>query len=313
VNHDDPVNERILRVGTRGSALALAQSGMIADQVAEKTSATVDLVRIKTEGDVNSGPLAAIGGTGVFVTAVRAALAQGRVDLIVHSFKDLPTAPAPGLTLAAVPPRENPSDALCARDELTLMSLPVGARVGTGSPRRTAQLLAQRPDLRVVPIRGNVDTRLRMVNDGDLDAVVLAAAGLARLDRTASITELLPPSVMLPAPAQGALAVECRADDDNSWYATALRAVDSSETRAAATAERSLLATLEAGCIAPVGAYATVTDGTLSLTGAVVAVDGSARVFGEAWGAVADATAVGRDLALELLARGAGTLLGAAR
>lgn len=311
-NHDEPVTARTLRVGTRGSALALAQSGMIAGLVAQKTGASVDLVRIRTEGDVNSGPLAAIGGTGVFVTAVRAALAEGRVDLIVHSFKDLPTAPAPGLVLAAVPAREDPLDALCARDELTLSSLPVGARVGTGSPRRTAQLLAQRPDLRVVPIRGNVDTRLRMVNDGDVDAVVLAAAGLARLDRTASITEILPPSVMLPAPAQGALAVECRVDDD-AWYATALRSVDHLETRAAATAERSLLATLEAGCIAPVGAYATVTDGTLSLAGAVVAVDGSARVFGEARGAVGDATSVGRDLALDLLTRGAGTLLGAAR
>ena len=229
----------VLRVGTRGSALALAQSGAIAAAVAEKAGAASELVRVKTEGDVNSGPLAAIGGTGIFVTAVRTALAQGRVDLIVHSFKDLPTAVAPGLTLAAVPAREDPLDALCARDGLTLNTLPAGARVGTGSPRRTAQLLLLRPDLTVLPIRGNVDTRLRMVTDGALDAVVLAVAGLARLGRTAAITETFGPSVMLPAPAQGALAVECRTDDvETAWYAEAVRAVDSPDSRAAAVAER---------------------------------------------------------------------------
>ena len=179
-----------------------------------------ELVRVKTEGDINTGPLAAIGGTGIFVTAVRAALADGRVDVIVHSFKDLPTAPAPGLSLAAVPTRENPFDALCARDGLTLDTLPSGARIGTGSPRRVAQLLRRRPDLRVEPVRGNVDTRLRLVSDGDLDAVVLAVAGLTRLDRTGAITETFGPDVMLPAPAQGALAVECRAAElETAWYA----------------------------------------------------------------------------------------------
>lgn len=304
----------VLRVGTRGSALALAQSGAVAAAVAQKAGATSELVRIRTEGDLNSGPLAAIGGTGIFVTAVRAALEQGRVDLIVHSFKDLPTAPAPGLALAAVPAREDPADALCARDGLTLETLPQGARVGTGSPRRAAQLLAHRPDLRVEPVRGNVDTRLRLVADGDMDAVVLAAAGLARLDRLHSITETFGPQVMLPAPAQGALAIECRsADLETSWYATAVQELDCADSRAAATAERSLLATLEAGCIAPVGAFAGVQDGQLVLTGIVLAVDGSSQIRGELTGGVGDAAAIGRELALQMLSRGAADLLGAAR
>lgn len=308
------MTDLVLRVGTRGSALALAQSGTVAAAVAENAGAGSELVRIKTEGDLNSGPLAAIGGTGVFVTAVRAALAAGRVDLIVHSFKDLPTAAAPGLALAAVPAREDPADALCARDGLTLETLPEGARVGTGSPRRTAQLLVHRPDLRVEPVRGNVDTRLRLVFDGDMDAVVLAAAGLARLDRLHSVTEMFGPSVMLPAPAQGALAVECRVEDlETAWYANAVRALDCAASRAAAVAERSLLATLEAGCIAPVGAFGSVSGDVLTLTGTVIAVDGSSQVRGEVAGLVGDAFVLGRELALELLSRGAAELLGAAR
>ena len=311
---DAPVTEPVLRVGTRGSALALAQSGALGSQLVETVGGTVDLVRVKTEGDINTGPLAAIGGTGVFVTAVRTALLDGRVDVIVHSFKDLPTAAAPGLALAAVPERENPFDALCARDGLTLSTLPAGARIGTGSPRRVAQLLLQRPDLIVLPVRGNVDTRLRMMSSGDLDAVVLAAAGLTRLGRTGEITETFGPDVMLPAPAQGALAVECRdADVETAWFAGALESLDRLDTRAAAAAERSLLATLEAGCIAPVGAYATVSSGVLRLQGAVIAVDGSERIAGEVSGPVADAAGLGKELAAELLSRGAMVLLGAAR
>ena len=189
------------------------------------------------------------------------------------------------MALAAVPERENPFDALCARDGLTLATLPAGARVGTGSPRRVAQILLHRPDLIVLPVRGNVDTRLRMVSSGELDAVVLAVAGLTRLGRTAEITEVFGPDVMLPAPAQGALAVECRdADVQTAWFAAALESLDQSDARAAAAAERSLLATLEAGCIAPVGAYATVTDGTLRLRGAVIAVDGSESIAGAGLG-----------------------------
>ncbi len=312
--NDEPVTVQVLRVGTRGSALALAQSATVAALIAEKSGSTSELVRVKTEGDVNTGPLAAIGGTGIFVTAVRAALADGRVDVVVHSFKDLPTASAPGLTLAAVPLRENPADALCARDGHTLATLPSGARVGTGSPRRMAQLLLHRPDLQVVPIRGNVDTRLRLVTDGTVDAVVLAVAGLTRLGRSPAITQTFTPDVMLPAPAQGALAVECRAADvDTAWYGTAVRSLDSSDSRAAAAAERAMLATLEAGCIAPVGAWARVIDDVLTVTGAVIAVDGSTQVTGELGGAAGDASDIGRELALELLSRGAAGLLGVAR
>lgn len=308
------MTDKVLRVGTRGSALALTQSGAIAALIAEKVDCDSELVRVKTEGDINSGPLAAIGGTGVFVTAVRAALAAGRVHVIVHSFKDLPTAPAPGLTLAAVPAREDPSDALCARDGHTLSSLPTGSRVGTGSPRRMAQLLLHRPDLEVVPVRGNVDTRLRLVTDGAVDAVVLAVAGLTRLGRITAITETFTPDVMLPAPAQGALAVECRADDlEAAWYGSAVRSLDCPDSRAAAAAERAVLATLEAGCIAPVGAWARVVGGILTVTGAVIAVDGSTQVAGEHSGPTVEAAEIGRGLALELLSRGAVELLGAAR
>jgi len=308
------VTPRVLTVGTRGSALALAQSGAVAAVLAETAGAVSDVVRIKTEGDVNTGPLASIGGTGIFVTALRSALLDGRVDVIVHSYKDLPTATADGLTVAAVPEREDPADALCARDGLTLDQLPTAARVGTGSARRAAQLLRRRPDLTVEPIRGNVDTRLRMVTGGGLDAVVLAVSGLARLGRTAAITQRLGPDVMLPAPAQGALAVECRsADAETAWYADALRALDSTPTRAAVTAERSLLATLGAGCLAPVGAQATVRDGALTLDGVVLAVDGSDEIRARATGPVGRAGELGRELADGMLSSGAADLLGAIR
>ena len=308
------MTQRVLTVGTRGSALALAQSGAVAATLAETAGAVSDLVRIKTEGDVNTGPLASIGGTGIFVTALRTALLDGRVDVIVHSYKDLPTAAADGLTVAAVPDREDPADALCAREGLTLDQLPAGATVGTGSPRRAAQLLRRRPDLTVEPIRGNVDTRLRMVTGGGLDAVVLAVSGLARLGRTAAITERLGPDVMLPAPAQGALAVECRsADAAAAWFADALRALDSTPTRAAVTAERSLLATLEAGCIAPVGAQAVVRDGALTLDGVVLAVDGSDEIRARITGPVGRAGVLGRGLAEGMLSSGAADLLGAIR
>lgn len=306
--------DRRLRIGTRGSALALAQSGSIGDRIAGIAGGSAELERIRTIGDVNQGPLAMIGGTGVFVLEVRSRLLAGDVDVIVHSLKDLPTAPYPGIVLGAVPVREDPADALCARDGLTLDTLPRGASVGTGSPRRAAQLLRVRPDLLVQPIRGNVDTRLGLVAPGTLDAVVLAAAGLARLGRTDAITHRLPPEVMLPAPAQGALGVEARAADvASSWYADALRAVDDTATRAAVTAERSLLAALEAGCTAPVGAFATVDGRSLSLTGAVIATDGAAEVRGTATGDLDAPEDLGRDLAAELIGRGAADLLAAGR
>lgn len=304
------------RVGTRGSALALAQSGAVAARLAELAGVPYDLVTITTRGDTDQAPLEQIGGTGVFVTAVRDALLRGECDVVVHSLKDLPTAPAEGLTLAAVPPREDPRDALCARDGLTLHELPDGARVGTGSPRRAAQLRAIRPDLVVLPIRGNVDTRLGRVAAGDLDAVVLARAGLARLGRLDAVTEVLDPLQLLPAPAQGALAVETRSDASlPAALVEALAALDDPATRAAVTAERALLAALEAGCTAPVGAVADVSeDGywepEVYLRAAVVATDGSESVRMSATGPVADAEGIGRRLAAALLDDGAAGLMG---
>ena len=304
---------RALRVGTRGSALALAQSGVVADQLADAAGGAAELIRIRTQGDVNLGPLASIGGTGVFVIEVRSRLLAGDVDIVVHSLKDLPTAAAPGIALGAVPVREDPADALCARDGLTLDTLPLGATVGTGSPRRTAQLLRFRPDLVVHPVRGNVDTRLSMVTSGALDAVVLAAAGLSRLRRSEAITQRLDPELMLPAPAQGALAVEtCSADIDTAWYAPAMVRLDDANTRSAVTAERCLLATLEAGCTAPVGAYASIRETELTLTGAVIAVDGRREIRATRTGPVASAAQIGIELAAQLIGDGAAELLAGA-
>ena len=299
------------RLGTRGSALATTQSGLVAhalETAAGLEPGTVQLVRIRTEGDRLTGSLAGLTSTGVFVAALRDAVRDGRCDLAVHSFKDLPTGAAEGLRIAAVPERADPRDALCARDGLSLDALPVGARVGTGSPRRAAQLLAVRPDLEVVDLRGNVDTRLARVPGherpgdaaGDLDAVVLAAAGLDRLGRLGAATEILDPSVMMPAPAQGALAVETAsagaagmggAADGGTAGSTvpppvdldaALDALDHPPTRIAVTAERALLATLEAGCAAPIGALAhvdTTTDGdVLTLDAVVCSADGRHRL-----------------------------------
>lgn len=248
------VATRALRVGTRASALARTQSGLVADAMSAALARATVLVDVRTHGDVSTAPLSTIGGTGVFVSALRAALLDGRVDVAVHSLKDLPTAPAEGVRLAAVPRREDPRDALVARDGLTLDALPRGARVGTGSPRRAAMLAGR--GLEIVDIRGNVDSRLARVG-ADLDAVVVAAAGLSRLGRLAEATDLLDPDEVPPAPGQGALAVETRAEDPIAdLIATAL---DDEATRLAVTLERALLAALEAGCSAPVGALAVPT------------------------------------------------------
>jgi hydroxymethylbilane synthase len=299
-----------LRLGTRASALALAQAQTVAAALAA-TGRTVDLVEITTHGDLSREPLAAIGGTGVFVSALRDALLTDRIDLAVHSFKDLPTAPADGLTVAATPPREDPRDVVVARDRLTLAELPPGARVGTGAPRRVAQIRALGLGLDLVPVRGNVDTRLQRVADGTLDAVVLARAGLARLGRLDEITEVLDPLQMLPAPGQGALAVECRVDDD---LVDALRVLDEPTTRSAVTAERSLLAALGAGCTAPVGAYAEAAEGDdgleLYLRAVVVSLDGAESIRKSATGPLTAAERIGRDLAADLLDDGAGALVG---
>jgi hydroxymethylbilane synthase len=311
-----PVAQRAtttLRLGTRGSALARTQSQAVADALTAATGAAVELVPIVTEGDRSSAAITQLGGTGVFVAAIRRALLEGTVDLAVHSYKDLPTAPEPGLTIAAVPRREDPRDALIARDGLTLGELPVGSKVGTGAPRRVAQLRALGLGLDVVPIRGNVDTRLARVigEGGDLDAVVLARAGLSRLGRLAVITETLDPLQVLPAPAQGALAVECRASDARTREL--IGRLEDPATRACVVAERSTLAALEAGCSAPVAAYAEIAEGEagpeLFLRASVSAIDGSDAVRGSTTGRPADAADLGRALAAELLDRGAAELM----
>lgn len=289
-----PGDSAPIRLGTRASALATTQSGLVAKRLEELTGRPVELVHIRTEGDVKTGSLASLGGTGVFVTALREALLDGRCDVAVHSLKDLPTTPAPDLTFVT-PERADPRDALCARDGLTLATLPQGGRVGTGSPRRAAQIRAARPDLEVVDIRGNVGTRLNRAlgPDADLDAVVLAYAGLARLDRTEVISEVLDVDVVSPAPGQGALAVEVRTADIVSGssdgpgqgsaprvpeLAEAVHLLDHRPTRLAVLAERSVLARLEAGCAAPVGAHATVAGNVLRLRAVVAAVDGSEQM-----------------------------------
>jgi len=302
---------KLLKLGTRASALATTQSQHVADRLRQEAGVDVELVTISTEGDRDqSTPLAALGGQGVFVTALREAVVSGEVDFAVHSLKDLPTTPDPRLNLAAVPSREDPRDAVVARNNLTLGELPVGSTVGTGSPRRTAQINALGLGLTVVPVRGNVDTRIDKVSKGDLDAVVLALAGLKRLGRADEATELLDPLQILPAPGQGALACECRADD--SATAEVLAVLDDAETRSAVTAERSLLATLEAGCSAPVGALADIAIGDdgdeLWLRAVVADVSGTPSIRLSATGSPDDARAVGEQLAAELLAEGASAL-----
>lgn len=304
-----------LRLGTRRSPLATAQARRVADALTERTGRPVELVPVTTHGDTSSAALAEIGGTGVFVSALRDALLAGRVDAAVHSLKDLPTADAPGVRLAAVPPREDPRDALVARDGLTLGELPAGSRVGTGSPRRAAQLRALGLGLDVVDVRGNVDTRLRLVADGRVDAVVLARAGLARLGRLETVTEVLDPIQMLPAPGQGALAIECCSPHDtgSTEIADLLGTLDDAVTRLVVTAERTLLAALEAGCSAPVGALGEAADGEhvleLYLRAVVSATDGSASVRLSATGPLDEAARIGRDLAADLLAEGAADLM----
>ncbi|MEU7038209.1 hydroxymethylbilane synthase [Streptomyces sp. NPDC046237] len=324
------MTERALRLGTRRSKLAMAQSGQVADAVRRTTGRPVELVEITTYGDVSREHLAQIGGTGVFVAALRDALLAGEVDFAVHSLKDLPTAQHPDLVLAAIPEREDPRDVLVAREGLTLDRLPDGVRIGTGSPRRAAQLNAYARShgltIETVPIRGNIDTRVGYVRGGELDAVVLAAAGLNRIGGTAELTgslsvDHLSVDSVLPAPGQGALAIECLASDAD--LVAALAELDDPHTRAAVTAERSLLAALEAGCSAPVGALADllaedsgrgqiVTE--MRLRGVVGTTDGSTLVQLSTTGPVPashdEAMALGRELADEMLAKGAAGLMG---
>jgi hydroxymethylbilane synthase len=304
--------DRPIRLGTRASLLARTQSELVAAALREALGREVELVEVTTHGDVSREPLAQIGGTGVFVSALRDALLRGDVDVAVHSLKDLPTTPHELVALAAVPLREDPRDAVVARDGLTLGELPAGARIGTGSPRRAAQLRALGLGFDVVAIRGNVDTRIRKVTDGDVDAVVLARAGIARLGRMDDVTEVLDPLQMLPAPGQGALAVECRAAD-TELVAEVRAAIDDPRSRAAVTAERAVLAGLEAGCSAPVGAMAEVAEGDdgdeLWLRAVALSGDGAVAVRRSATGLPENAEKVGRGLAEEMLDDGASTLI----
>ncbi|KUN73417.1 porphobilinogen deaminase [Streptomyces canus] len=299
----------------------MSQSRQVADAVSQVTGQPVELVEITTYGDVSKEALAQIGGTGVFVTALREALLKGEVDFAVHSLKDLPTGQPDELVLAAIPEREDPRDVIVARDALKFTDLPPGARIGTGSPRRTAQLNAYARahglDIETVAIRGNIDTRVRFVRDGELDAVVLAAAGLTRIGRIDEVTDFLSVDTVLPAPGQGALAIECTAD--NADLIAALGELDDPFTRVAVTAERSLLAALEAGCSAPVGALADLlADGQIvkemRLRGVVGTTDGSRTVQLSTTGPVPEtydqAMALGRELAAEMLAQGAAGLMG---
>ena len=295
-----------LRLGSRRSPMAVAQSGDVARLLTEHTGRPVEIVGVTTLGDVSREQLTQIGGTGVFVSALRESLLRREVDFAVHSLKDLPTGAPQGITLAAIPPRDDPRDALIARDGAKLADLPAGARVGTGSPRRAAQLAVLRGDITCVPIRGNAGTRLGKVRGGELDAVVLAYAGLARIGHTDLVSEIFEPDSMVPAAGQGALAVECRADD--AGLTELLATIDHRPSRAAVTAERGLLAALEAGCSAPVGAYAAFGGTQLRLDAVVLGEKMIVREHGEA--DATDAARLGRELAARMLALGAADLMG---
>lgn len=300
-----------LRLGTRGSALALWQSRHIAERLAAiRPDVAVTLVEIESTGDrVVDVPLSHVEGTGFFTAAIERALLDGQVDIAVHSCKDLPVAATPGLLLAAIPTRGPVEDVLVARDGHTLATLPAGARVGTCSLRRTAQIRGRRPDLVCVPLRGNVPTRVARVTGGELDAIVLARAGLERLGLGAHITEVFDAADFLPAPAQGALAVQCRAGD--AATAALLAALDDADSRAATMAERESLHVLGGGCSAPVGAVAMVRGGLLSLTAAVFDLADGRAVRASAAGPTPER--VGADVAHALLRQGAGALIDASR
>jgi hydroxymethylbilane synthase len=294
-------NDTVIRIGTRGSLLATTQAGLIRDALIAK-GRRAELVVISTAGDRSSAPIADI-GIGVFTAALRDAIADGRVDMAVHSYKDLPTAQDDRFVIAAIPPREDARDALVARDGMVLGELPSGSVIGTSSPRRTAQLRALGLGLEIRPLRGNLDTRLNRVSSGDLDGVVVARAGLARIGRLGAITESLEPVQMLPAPAQGALAVECRAGDIG--LAALLAELDDPDTRAAVTAERTLLAELDESIDEDGRVFE-----ELSLRGCVAALDGSDVIRASGIGTPDRARELGLSVAAELFELGAREVLG---
>ncbi|WP_424448923.1 hydroxymethylbilane synthase [Microbacterium arborescens] len=269
----------VLRLGTRASLLATTQSRHVADAITAATGIAVELVEITTDGDVLTGSLAQMGGTGVFATALREALLRGDCDLVVHSMKDLPTAPYPGLTIAAVPPRAPQRDVLCGpAGDATLDALPHGAVIGTGSPRRVAQVLRRRPDLLVRDIRGNIDTRLRKMRDGQYDAIVLAEAGLRRIERDAAIGEVFALDQWPTSAGQGALAVEIRAVDADGPIGRAVALIDDPASSSRALLERAVLRRLEAGCAAPVGISVSGVGADSVFVAEVYAPDGARTV-----------------------------------
>ena len=314
----DPSTSRPIRLATRTSALAMAQSQMCAEAVQAAAGRPVELVGVTTTGDVTGGSLASLGGLGVFVGAVREAVLSGEADFAVHSLKDVPTVSAPGLEIVAIPARADARDALCGIPGMTLSDLAFGAKVGTGSLRRTAQLRAVRPDLVVVGIRGNVGTRLGRIQVGDLDAVVLASAGLDRLEKGDRASERLDTDVMLPAPGQGALALEARDDlaERQPDLHKVLLTLDDCVTRVAVTSERAVLNELEAGCSAPVGAFSSGTSSPagqradITLEALVAAIDGSRNIRMSISGSAHRADELGRELAEAMLSAGASELLG---
>lgn len=306
--HDD-VMTQLLRIGTRGSRLALWQANHVADLLRPWAGhRPIELVEIQTAGDqVRDVPLSALGGHGAFTKEIQRALLADAVDVAVHSLKDLPTQPTDGLVLAGVPERGPTGDVFVSHRHRVFDELPSGAVVATGSLRRRAQALHRRPDLRIVDIRGNVETRLRKLDEQEPDALILAQAGLERLGLAETITEVLNPTWMLPAVGQGALGLECRVEDQATR--DLVQRLNDPPTFHAVLAERAFLRTLQGGCQVPIGALGVVTGETLTLRGAVLAPDGGRRVEGATRGISAGAEELGRDLAMELLARGAGELL----
>ena len=303
-----PTSAGPLRLGTRASALARWQADWVAGELS-RLGVAVDMVHVSTQGDVSSRPLGAIGGQGLFTKELQRALLDGAIDLAVHSLKDLPTERVPGLRLAAVPERETVRDALLCRSADGLDALPPGARIGTGSIRRRAQLWHARPDLEILEIRGNVDTRLRKLDEGQYDAIVLAEAGLKRLGLQARITQLLPTELMLSAVGQGALGIEAREDDAGTL--AILARLDDPATHAAVLAERQLLAALRAGCLAPVGAWARVAGDRLQLDAVVLSPDGRRRLSVTREGPCEQAETLGAEAAADLLGQGAEQLIAA--
>jgi hydroxymethylbilane synthase len=293
----------MLTIASRGSQLALWQARWVAGQLAARGHET-RIEIIKTTGDkITDVPLAKVGTKGLFTKEIEEALLDGRADLAVHSLKDLPTELPEGLVLAAIPEREDPRDAVVGK---RLADLPDGARVGTSSLRRSAQLRKLRPDLVIESIRGNLDTRLRKLDEGQYDAILLAAAGLKRLGWADRIAEILPADIMCSAVGQGALAIETRAAGPGR---DACATLDHAGTHAAVTAERGLLGALGGGCQVPIGAYATVLHQTIHLLGIVASPDGSELIRAQSEGAVAEAESIGRNLGAELLSRGARAIL----